>query len=341
MTELTISSQPLRAGSGRLPRVALALAVFALGFAVPALLDQGYLLSILNKGLLLGILALGIAFLMHQCGLVLFGIASFYGVGAYGFAILTETGGLPGLPAAILAIALCGAFSFLVGAVIVRTRPLAFMMITLALGELLRHLTSIPELRGITHGVDGMIVNFQGTILGYEVFDFLDPAVFWPFVWTAACGTGLMMWLVANSMVGRTLRAIKENEERMRFCGFGTYLPRLLAFSLAGSIAGIAGVLQALASGFVSPELFGLVTSTNALLAAITGGLASIAGPVLGGVAFAAALDEFGALGYSQLFTGIAVVVVIVAMPRGLVVTLGTILPGLLARFAGKGRDDA
>jgi branched-chain amino acid transport system permease protein len=129
------------------------------------------------------------------------------------------------------------------------------------------------------------------------------------------------------------LRAIAENEERMRFSGFNTYLPRLAAFVLAGSFAALAGILQVLHSGFVSPEMLGLATSTNALVAALTGGVAGTAGPLFGGLLFTVAQDEFGALGVSQLFTGVAIVVVIVLFPKGLAGAFGSARAALALPF--------
>ena len=90
----------------------------------------------------------------------------------------------------------------------------------------------------------------------------------------------------------------------MRFSGFDTYLPRLAAFVFVNVIAGVLRALHVLNSGFVSPESLGLSVSTNALVAALIGGVASSTGPIVGGVIFAFAQDQFGARGFTQLLTG-------------------------------------
>lgn len=298
--------------------IAALIVVFAAGLMVRYLTDSSFVLTLGSAGLLLGILALAIAFMMHQCRLVVFGIAAFYGGAAYVFAIATAVFKLDPLASTAVALATVVLYAVILGALIVRTKPLAFMMLTLATGELLRHMTTIALLRNVTGGADGLVVSFEGTLFGFSAADFADPQLFWIVVWCTAWLSALTLWLLSRSYFGMVLRAISENDERMRFSGFNTFLPRLAGFVLTGTIAAVAGILQVLHSGFVSPEMLGLAASTNALVAALTGGVAGVAGPIVGGVLFAAAQDEFGAMGVSQLFTGVAIVLVIVLFPRGL-----------------------
>jgi branched-chain amino acid transport system permease protein len=91
-------------------------------------------------------------------------------------------------------------------------------------------------------------------------------------------------------------------------------------------VAAIAGFLHVLNSGFVSPESLGLSVGTNALVAALMGGVAGSAGPILGGLIFSFAQDEFGARGLTQLLTGLAIVIFIVMLPRGVVGGLSSAL---------------
>ncbi len=105
----------------------------------------------------------------------------------------------------------------------------------------------------------------------------------------------------------------------MRFSGFDTYAPRLAAFVFVNIIAGVCGLLHVLNSAFVSPESLGLGVSTNALVAALIGGVATSAGPLVGGLIFAFAQDQFGAHGFTQLLTGLAIVIFVVLFPSGVV----------------------
>ena len=201
------------------------------------------------------------------------------------------------------------------------------MMLTLAAGEMISHGVMLEGLRDATGGADGLVVSFKGSILGMQAADFANAARFWPVAWTAAWIAGLIVWTVRRSRLGAILRAVRENEERMRFSGFDTYAPRLIAFVLINAIAAVSGLLHVLNAGFVSPDSLSLSVSTNALVAALMGGVASSAGPIVGGLIFAFAQDEFGARGATQLLTGVAVVVFIVLFPRGVVGGLSDATP--------------
>ena len=122
----------------------------------------------------------------------------------------------------------------------------------------------------------------------------------------------------------------------MRFSGFDTYLPRLAAYVLVNMVAAVAGLLHVLNAGFVSPESLGLSVSTNALVAALMGGIAGSAGPLFGGLIFSFAQDEFGARGHTQLLTGFAIVLFIVVFPRGIV---GGLWSMVRARAFGERRE--
>lgn len=311
-------------------------AIFAAGAFAPQHLAGDFVLKLANGGLLLGMLALGVAFLMSQAGLVTIGAASVYGGIGYLFAIAMSVWNLSPLAAAALSLLVVIAYSAVLGALIIRTTPLAFMMLTLAAAEMISHAVMLEGLRDYTSGADGLVVSFRGALFGLAAGDFADPARFWPIAWTFAWATGGAVWLVRRSRFGAILRATRQNEERMRFSGFDTYAPRLAAFLLVNLIAGVCGLLHVLNTGFVSPESLGLGVSTNALVAALIGGAATSIGPLLGGVIFAFAQDEFGARGFTQLLTGLAIVVFIVAFPRGVV---GAAEDFLLMAFRRGGED--
>jgi branched-chain amino acid transport system permease protein len=304
----------------RLPIAALAAVIpFALGLEAPTRVASEFALRLGNEGLLLGILALSVAFLMNQAGLVALGAASVYGGAGYLFAIAISEGDMTAVQALVFSFVVIIVYAATLGALIVRTNPLAFMMLTLAAGEMISHGVMLEGLRDYTSGADGLVVSFKGSILGLQAGDFASAARFWPIAWTAAWVCGLVIWGVRRSRLGAVLRAVRENEERMRFSGFDTYAPRLMAFVLINAIAAACGLLHVLNSGFVSPDSLSLSVSTNALVAALIGGAASSAGPIVGGLIFAFAQDQFGARGVTQLLTGAAIVVFIVLFPRGVV----------------------
>ncbi len=309
-----------RASSLRGVAIAIAGAsVYAIGALAPAHFVSDFAIRLGNEGLLLGMLALSVAFLMSQAGLVALGAASVYGGVGYLFAIGISEADLSPVMALVTAFGVAVVYSALLGALIIRTNPLAFMMLTLAAGEMVSHGVMLEGLRDYTSGADGLVVNFKGDILGLQAADFANPQRFWLIAWSAAWAVGLAAFAARRSGLGRVLRAVRENEERMRFSGFDTYLPRLAGFVFVNAIAAVSGLLHVLNSGFVSPESLGLSVSTNALVSALIGGAAGSIGPIAGGVLFAFAQDEFGARGFTQLLTGLAIVAFIVLFKRGIV----------------------
>jgi branched-chain amino acid transport system permease protein len=284
---------------------------------MPTRFAGDFVLRLGNEGLLLGMLALSVAFLMSQAGLVALGAASIYGGAGLLFAIAMNDWNLTPTSAVCVSLLIILVYATILGALIVRTNPLAFMMLTLAVGEMVSHGVMLEALRDYTGGADGLVVKFKGSILGMEAADFADPSRFWLVTWVTAWLAGLALWAVGRARLGAILRAVRENEERMRFSGFDTYAPRLIAYVLVNIVAAVAGLLHVLNAGFVSPESLGLSVSTNALVAALMGGIAGSVGPILGGLIFSFAQDEFGARGLTQLLTGIAIVLFIVVFPRG------------------------
>lgn len=314
------TANPIPTPSARARSLCLCLGLTAIavgGTLLPLLLKSSFHLELLISATTLAIAALALGFLAHHCGLVMFGIAGFSGGGAYLFAIAVTQFRWNATPAAFFA--LCGttALATLVGALIVRSRPLPFAMLTLALAQMLHSLVRITQYRAVTGGDDGLPLTFNGTIFGLSQDQLAKPEMFWPVAWLSLCAVMLITWFVGRSRTGKVLRAIQSNEERMRFSGFNTYAPRVLAFTITGAIAGLAGVLTALHAAFASPELLDFATGGNALVSMLVGGASNIVGPALGALLFVIGQDRFGSSGHLELLTGISVVVVIVAFPSG------------------------
>lgn len=327
----------LRGPSLRIPLTIAAVAVvFAVGAVAPPRLAGDFVLRLGNEGLLLGMLALSVAFLMNQAGLVALGAASIYGGSGLLFAIALGEWNFSPTAAIFVSFLIIVVYATALGALIVRTNPLAFMMLTLAAGEMISHGVLLEALREYTGGADGLVVRFKGAIFGMESTNFAEPSRFWLVMWVAAWLAGLALWAVGRSRLGAVLRAIRENEERMRFSGFNTYLPRLIAYVLVNMVAAVAGLLHVLNAGFVSPESLGLIVSTNTLVAALMGGIGGSVGPIVGGLIFSFAQDEFGARGLTQLLTGIAIVLFIVVFPKGVV---GGVWGAVRSRLPGGQRE--
>ncbi|MBT2301976.1 branched-chain amino acid ABC transporter permease [Variovorax paradoxus] len=287
------------------------------GLFLPKAVASPFYLGLLVNGVILGIAAVGIGFLMHQCGFVMFGVAAFIGLPAYLVGIASNQLGMGVHAAVVFALAASTAFAALAGALVVRARPLPFAMLTLALAQMLRSTATLQVMRPLTGGDDGLPITFKGAFLGLSQNELAKATSFWPIVLVALAAVLFIAWRASNSRFGQVLRATQANEERMRFSGFNTYLPRLAAFTLASFLVSVSGVLLVLHSGFASAELLDFATGGHALVAMLVGGAASVAGPLLGALLYVLGQDAFGATGYLELLTGVAVVFMIAAFPKG------------------------
>lgn len=322
---MTAISEPVSAaskstGGSRLRPVSLiwlGLATVA-GLVVPQLVS-GFYLALLLNAVLLAISAVGIGFLLRYCGNVMFGVAAFIGLPAYllGISVMVLKWNIA--VAVIVAMLGSAIFALLVGALIVRARPLPFTMLTLALGQMLKSVATLQALRSVTGGDDGLTIIFKESFLGMTQAQYLNPAMFWYPAWLALALSILILSVAGHSRFGQVLYAIKANEERMRFSGFNTYLPRLAAFVLCCVIVSLSGVLMTLNSGFVSPDLLDFGFGGNALLAMLIGGSGSVLGPVVGALLHTWGQNLFGTTGHLELLTGIGVIVVISLFPQGLI----------------------
>jgi len=317
-----------RPGARRGPRVsrrawraAAVVAVFVIGLGLPVVVSNPYYLGIATDGAVLGILALSIGFLASRCGLISLGHTTFFGLAAYTFAISTTNWGWAPLVAALFAVLVGSAVGALVGAAIVRTPGIGFLVLTLAIGQAFYQLSVQTALRPLTGTYDGIpIIYADGqTMLGRDQADMGDASQFWPIAWTVLIGFVVVVTLVTRSRFGRTIEAVRENEERARFSGLNTFTPRLLAFMLSATGASVAGVLFALKANYVSPNVFSFVTAGDSVIAALVGGWTTAVGPVIGAVLYVFGQSELGATGNLQLFTGIALVVTIAFLRTGIV----------------------
>jgi branched-chain amino acid transport system permease protein len=290
-----------------------------LGAFVPHLIPSPYWLGLLINAMILGIAGLSIGFLAAQCGLMMFGVSALTGGATYIYAIAVTSFGLTVGVAAIVTLVLSTAAFAIIGAIIVRARPLPFAMLTLALAQLLHSVVLITDLRPWTGGDDGLALSYEGTLFGVTQSEMSRPETFWPFCWLAFCGTIALIWSAGGSRLGEVLRAIRTNEERMRFSGFDTYAPRVSAFAMSGFVSAVAGLLSGLYTAFASPELLDFSAGGNALVATLIGGVEALFGPPLGALLFVLGQDWFGATGSLELLTGIGVALVIYLFPEGVI----------------------
>lgn len=314
-----LGSRP-HGGSGTLLGLGVGVLVLLAGLAVPYVITTTYGMSLALDAVILSLMALGIGFLARHLGLISLGHGAFFGTAAYAVGVATTNWGWSPTAAVGFGILFGTGISVLMGVLVVRASGFGFLMLTLALSQALFALSVQSSARPLTGAYDGKLLSYDSelTFLGLTQGDVMNPGLFWSFAWSALVVSALVLWLVGRSRFGTTLEGIRENEERMRFSGYDTFLPRLGAFVLSGAVASTGGALFAINAGYVSPDILGFTQAGDSLIAALVGGFGLLIGPVIGTFLFVYAQANFNFGGNLHLFTGIALIVVLVYMPGGI-----------------------
>ena len=299
----------------------------ALGVAVALLVSSGTVLSLLAQATIYAVFALGVGLLLRQNGMVSFGHALYFGSAGYVVAILLQTKAVPAEAALLIAVLGLTLFAFVIGLVIVRVPGVAFGMLTLAVGQM-AYVTASRS-RGLTGGADGMSVEWPSTLFGLSTSTLLKPAPMLVLCWSVLVLLLLTLTLALRGRFGGITEATRDNEERARFIGVQTLLPRTAVYALSAAVTSMAGVLAALNTGFVSPENLHWSLSGMALMMVVVGGTRVLWGPALGAAVYFLAKDLLGdyAQHWMAIF-GIALIVVIVFAPEGLSGILQRLISG-------------
>jgi len=300
------------------------VAIAALG-AFPWLGGKFYV-DLAQTIMILAIFALSLELLVGRTGLVSFGHAAFFGIGAYAAVLLSPKSASASilwlLPASMIVAGVCAA---LVGALSLRTRGIYFIMVTLAFAQMAYYIFHDTKLGG---GSDGIYLYVKPSLtIGSVTLLDLDRSMTFYFVtlFFLAVVYALLV-AVSRSRFGHALAGIRASEQRMRATGFSTYPYKLAAFTLGGTLAGLAGFLYAVKDGFVNPEILAWHQSGTVLLMVILGGIGSWRGAVVGAFAFVLLKElfqseaVFGSFAkHWQLPLGIAIIAAVALMPHGLV----------------------
>ena len=286
------------------------VALLAVPFFAPAELANA-----LTRILALALLAVSLDLLVGVAGLPSLGHAAPFGVGAYA-AGLTAKELTPFAPVPLLAATLAGAgLAAATGWLVVRARGTYLLMLTLAVAELVHVLAGRLELVGGTNGLIG-IPALRLTPGGDPVR--LAGIRYW-YVLLVALVCFALLVRISRSAFGRSLRGIRDNEQRMASLGYSTFRLKYTVFVLAGAFAGAAGSLYVVQARFVSPTDLGFEVSALALLAVVIGGRGSLWGAVLGTALVFYLRDEIGPQlgGRGGLLLGLVFIAAVYLLPRG------------------------
>ncbi|PKP79512.1 MAG: ABC transporter permease, partial [Alphaproteobacteria bacterium HGW-Alphaproteobacteria-2] len=267
-------------------RMAMALAALVAAAALVPVVDDGFILVLLIDLVIAAVFAASLHLMMGVGGMVSFGHAAYFGLGAYGAAMAVSYLGLPMLPAMALGPLAAAAGALVFGWFCVRLSGVYLAMLTLAAAQI----------------VWGVV--FQ-----------------WVFFWLVlGLGAGAL-WLifrVAHSPFGYVLRGGRDSAQRAEAIGLDLRLHQWLGFALAGALAGLAGVLFAFAKGSVFPEALAIPHSVDGLIMVLLGGVQSLFGPILGAGAFVLLEDWVSRLDYWRAIFGAIILAIVLLAPDGI-----------------------
>ena len=299
----------------RRPLIALGV-VLALLIAVPPFLGLGWQNALVNL-LIASLFALAFNLLIGQAGLLSFGHAAYFGIGAFAalhLMIAVEDG--LGFPTPLLPVAgaVAGLLVGLIAGYFATMRSgVYFALVTLAIAELFHSLA--PRLQGLfggESGVSSMRMPWNGIVFGsmLEVY-YLTLA------WVVICGAGL--WAYTRTPFGRLTLALRDNEQRVRFLGYDAHAAKVIVFAVSAMVTGVAGALQAISNETANYSLFASGVSAQVVLQTFVGGSTVFLGPVVGAAAFTLFSFLVSDLTRSWVFyQGLIFVLVMLYAPAGI-----------------------
>jgi branched-chain amino acid transport system permease protein len=321
--------------------VAIFFALLVAFFFVVPVFGGAYAVKFCTRLLVLAAFVLSLDLLIGVTGLVSFGHAAFFGVGAYAVYFVSPDDEAANVFVALSAgAALAGLAALVVGALAMLTRGFYFIMVTLAAGQMIFSLFHDTD---IAKGSDGAYVNVKPTLAigGASLVDFSNRSQFYYVCLASLAILYFTLYRLVRSPFGRALQGIRVNETRMAAMGFDCYRFKLAAFVVSGAVAGYAGALFACIDGFVTPELMSWQQSGLAIMMVVLGGGGTLYGPILGALAYAS-LEELlkteSLVGpflanHWRLGTGATLILAVLLMPEG--------LAGFLRRAARKRLETA
>lgn len=291
------------------------IAVAVLGAMVPlALQDSPFILVLASHAVIAAIVAVSLDMLTGNTGLLSFGHAGWFGLGAYAAGLLSQTLTTEMLVIVPMAIALAILLSWAVGQILVRQIGKAFAILTLAFSQVLYALVFVFS--DHTGGEDGLQGVPIPTLLGFDV---ADPSVWYWLLYASLLASLYLALHIRRTPLGKAWLGIRENTERAHFIGLNVNLLKLLSYIFSAAMAAFAGSLFVLFNGATSPEILHWFESGKILMYVVLGGIGTIVGPALGAVVFTFAEHYISSHTDAWLiYFGALFVVIVIVAPGGI-----------------------
>jgi branched-chain amino acid transport system permease protein len=310
---------------------ALVVALLAVPFVFPAF-GANFWVSIVAEILIWSLLAASVNLLLGYVGLLSFGQALYFGFGMYGVALSINTWNVGFWPALAIGIGAASAMALVAGVLAVRLTWHYFAIITVVF-SLIFYFAAVST-KSLTGGDDGISFSPPPVLdIGGLTVSLADAtAQYYVILGIVAVCFGLTA-LVVNSPLGLAFKAIRENDRRAALIGINVYATRLIAFVIAGALAGTSGALFAFFGRYASASYMFYHVSGEAVVWAIVGGTASLLGPLLG-VGVLVVLRELVSNAWEHYLIAVGTITILVVMfaPRGLAGAWNDLLLHLLAR---------
>jgi branched-chain amino acid transport system permease protein len=296
-------------------------AVIAAAVVIPLVISNKYYLNILIMSGIWSIVALSLNLILGYTGQVNLAHGAFFGIGAYASALLMLKLHMNFWLALPLASAVAGFFGFLIGLPALRTRGSYFAIGTMCFNIIVTLI--VDRWEGLTEGARGLM-GIPGPapipLPGGGEIAFKTQAAQYYLVLAFLLLTLFVLRRTMHSLVGRTFRAIRGNEELAEAVGIHPMKTKLLSFTISCFFAGVGGVLYASYIGFLSPELTDYHVSFDALIYIMIGGVGTLAGPIIGTLLIVTLPETLHiAAEYRLLFYGLILILMIIYLPRGIV----------------------
>jgi branched-chain amino acid transport system permease protein len=282
---------------------------------LPPFLAGDFYINLASQILIAAIFALSLNLLVGFGGMTSLGHASYLGVAAYISALLTSRYGLSHATAALVSISGTVAMAAFFGVIALRATGLGFLMITLALSQVLWGLAY--RMSNVTNGDNGITGLTRPAPLGISLD---SPVAFYWFVLIVATVAFLLMTVFVSSAFGSSLKGVRDQPRRMAALGFNPWLIRWITFIYAGFWGGVAGLLYVYYHKYIHPTSLSTTSSAEALLGVIAGGSGTLGGPAVG-AALVLLLKNYASAYIERwnMLLGLVFLFIVLVMPAGIV----------------------
>lgn len=303
----------------RTERIVLAI-FFLVALCIPLFLEENsFYVGKVTTVLILIVFVMSLDFLVGRVGLVTLGHALFYGLGGYLFVILApEYEAVNFWMYAMYIMGISALIALVVGAVVLRTSGIYFIMITLAISQMVYYFFFDSLEFG---GADGLFIFMkpETSIFGLSFLDLDNPTHFYYLALLAVLITLMVIKIILRSRFGRIVEASRLNPERTEALGYNIFAFRLISYVIGSMLAAYAGLLFALQYGYVNPQFMTWEMSGTALVMSILGGMGTIYGAILGVIAYEGLQYLFEHFSEDWLlFMGGAIILMVLLLRKGL-----------------------